>query len=1489
MLYIMIKLPNFIYKGYKSTIAQNFENMRKTLTTCRATKKQFALLLFLTMQLIAFNMFGQGPQPTLYAFPTAFNPIPLGEGLPDCMKTNSLPISTGNKWKTGSLYAFNEVDQYWHIIANGDPNIGSQIMCPFMNNTGCGAIYTGTKPISIINGGSCADDADYVFRRSFWVDAPVGPPITCSLNLNMVQDDKIKSVTVGNTVFTNNLGISTGNLSSCTQATWTIACAVTGGLNYIDVTVRNIDLGGGGSNMYLDVLGSINYAGSDLLFVDNNHYVPNTSSEMGAYQCSSNNQYAVVPAFSGTCLASGVSGTITITNYNPGFVYHLYPANTIISGSFTGIGGNTYTVTVDDKQGCILSKTVLIGNPSVTANVMGNCIPVGGTTSIGAIGTGNSPYTYSLNGGTFGPGFIFTGNGAGTYTITVKDAYGCTGTSTAKIVNTFSASLTASSICINGSQTTTLTAANTSQNPPVTYVFQAGGVPIGANQYLVSSPGIYTVTATDGMGCTATSTIQIFQNNIPAITVAPANIVPYCSATPVQLEATPNNPALYTYGWTGNPTAPLSPSGNPVGVNNNATSTYTVVVTDASGCTRTATYKHLANPFCCSDYFFQPATHLISTSPIYNNGTANGIITHFGMGNVISTTDHVLIDGDVNIDADITFFNCPNLHFMPNAKLIMTDGHTLTINRSRLDAACEIWGGILATNNTQTVNIQDSWIEDMSIGVRITGTPAYSAALLNCKGTTFWHNIHCIGFSNTPTAYAGYVTNNNFYDNPTPNPNITEDCISIFNCKTLNIGSATGGGNYMHSVKSGVFIMGWGAVTMNINLVNNTFEDIHGGGQVNVSGNNIYGTNEGCGVFATSVFNANINLNMNHFNTTATHFKDMDKGVITTGVNTTINNATAVNVKACFMNTGTSGKRYFMNKNTITNSYIGMNFTGNDLSGSVINQNTIHMPTVQYYNFPAATPFRALGIVLQRQTQNPASFAIKDNTIHLNYKAYQRGISIHNGGFGVSVETNSIDMPVWLPVNTATMMSQSQGIVAYTDNNSLIKSNVIRMGGAWGIGIDIGNTSNMRIFCNDVEAAYGMRVQGNNLTVPTNIGNNRFAGNTAGGFGYMCMNYVPVAAQDGWVGEIGSAAWDMNNKFYGMVPTTEVYRTTMPGCNNFGYKIYTVPTNLIQTESTGSNPSCYYEVFVPNVGYSTYTCSPPLNMPNNVMIANIPFAEEVARNLAVFTGFQTVTSQIEQQNLYEALAKDSTTRVSSTILDSFYNANLTTTLQDIYNVNHLVDQWMADSTNMTDSAQFAINLSAARAANALITSSLATELNEKAMNEIYFDVLEKGIDSLTTAQKAAIEALADDCPFVSGRGVYKARGLYDMYHPGVDYDDRYTCNGSYKNGDAYSEDERIREEMDRKIEAMLSAGQNKVTLYPNPANENLTIKYMIGKESKASLEIVDMIGNVQMSLDLKSEVQIVTANVGQLPTGAYIYRFIVDGRQMQTGKLLINK
>ena len=128
--------------------------------------------------------------------------------------------------------------------------------------------------------------------------------------------------------------------------------------------------------------------------------------------------------------------------------------------------------------------------------------------------------------------------------------------------------------------------ASTSQNPTI--------LPASGN-YPSAGTHTYNVTVTDANGCTATSSIDVIVNANPTVT-ADVNDQQVCNDQPIELLSTAiqGSAVISSYAWSGpngytasvqNPVINPSDAAFPSAGNH----TYGVTVTDANGCTATAT------------------------------------------------------------------------------------------------------------------------------------------------------------------------------------------------------------------------------------------------------------------------------------------------------------------------------------------------------------------------------------------------------------------------------------------------------------------------------------------------------------------------------------------------------------------------------------------------------------------------------------------------------------------------------------------------------------------------------------------------------------------------------------------------------------------------------------------------------------------------------------------------------------------------------------
>lgn len=219
---------------------------------------------------------------------------------------------------------------------------------------------------------------------------------------------------------------------------------------------------------------------------------------------------------------SGSSGTIT-ASATGGIGALQYSINGVTyqsSNVFTGVGEGTYTVTVVDGNGCSATATVSVGTvfaPTVTASVTNaNCNSSNGI--ITATGSGGTvPYTYSINGVTFQSSNIFSGLAPGTYTVTIKDANGCTGTTTATIINVGTGTAPTFSVTVKSIPCEVIIDEEEGEIKVINvsggtapYTYSINGVTFQTSStFKVNTPGTYTITVKDANGCTSTMEVTI--------------------------------------------------------------------------------------------------------------------------------------------------------------------------------------------------------------------------------------------------------------------------------------------------------------------------------------------------------------------------------------------------------------------------------------------------------------------------------------------------------------------------------------------------------------------------------------------------------------------------------------------------------------------------------------------------------------------------------------------------------------------------------------------------------------------------------------------------------------------------------------------------------------------------------------------------------------------------------------------------------------------
>jgi Secretion system C-terminal sorting domain len=376
----------------------------------------------------------------------------------------------------------------------------------------------------------------------------------------------------------------------------------------------------------------------------------------------------VVALSASPTICSGSSSVITAS----GATTYSWMPGSLVGTTITvsPLTTTTYTVTGSDASGCANTATTTVTvNPLPVVNITtsSNAICLGSSATLAA--SGATSYTW-MPGNLVGASIIVSPISTTTYTVTGTNGNGCVNTSSVTVVvnplPTVSVSASTNTICAGSSSILSASGA-------ATYTWMPGNLTGSLITVLPASSTTYTVTGTDANGCNNTATSLITVNAIPIVALGPDVI--QCGGT---LILNAGNPGC-TYLWSNSSTTQsitVSTSG-----------TYSVVVTNANGCTGSDVIQVTMNSafvvslgpdvIQCGGTLILNAGNPGSTYLWSNASTTQSItVSSSGTYSVVVTNTNGCIGSDVVI---VTINPLPNLTASASSMVVCVDDANVTL------------------------------------------------------------------------------------------------------------------------------------------------------------------------------------------------------------------------------------------------------------------------------------------------------------------------------------------------------------------------------------------------------------------------------------------------------------------------------------------------------------------------------------------------------------------------------------------------------------------------------------------------------------------------------------------------------------------------------------------------------------------------------------------------------------------------------------------
>ena len=288
-----------------------------------------------------------------------------------------------------------------------------------------------------------------------------------------------------------------------------------------------------------------------------------------------------------TCLNSA-NGSIQAT-VNGGTSPYTYTWNPTGGNGSTanGLNAGTYSLQVRDANNCSINSSTVVTQPAllqvaVTATNE-TCANLDNGQAFATPSGGTPVYSYTWQPIALNTQSV-TNLTAGSYTLTVKDVKGCQTNTIINITQPAPLTLTvmnSSNINCFGGNNGSITTSAIGGTPAYIYSWQP--IVNSSNSATGLSAGVYTINVSDVKTCTASIVVTVSQPSAPLTASASSSSVSCNGGTNGSISSLASGGTVpYNYFWS-----PININGQ--NVTNVGSGNYSVLITDAKGCTASAT------------------------------------------------------------------------------------------------------------------------------------------------------------------------------------------------------------------------------------------------------------------------------------------------------------------------------------------------------------------------------------------------------------------------------------------------------------------------------------------------------------------------------------------------------------------------------------------------------------------------------------------------------------------------------------------------------------------------------------------------------------------------------------------------------------------------------------------------------------------------------------------------------------------------------------